>query len=105
MPWCARGCGPSWSCRITRPRLAIEVVGEAADGAQAADQARRLQPDIVLLDPAMPVMGGIEAIPRIVEGKPRSRVIILTSFGEEDRLLPAIRAGVQGLSPERHPSE
>ena len=76
--------------------LAIEVVGEAADGAQAVDQARRLQPDVVLLDLVMPVMGGIEAIPRIVESSPRSRVIILTSFGEEDKLLPAIRAGAQG---------
>ena len=76
--------------------LAIEVVGEAADGAQAVEQARRLQPDVVLLDLVMPVMGGIEAIPRIIEGSPRSRVIILTSFGEEDKLLPAIRAGAQG---------
>jgi two-component system, NarL family, response regulator LiaR len=76
--------------------LAIEVVGEAADGAQAVELARRLQPDVVLLDLVMPVMGGIEAIPRIIEDSPRSRVIILTSFGEEDKLLPAIRAGAQG---------
>ena len=76
--------------------LAIEVVGEAADGAQAVEQARGLQPDVVLLDLVMPVMGGIEAIPRIIESSPRSRVIILTSFGEEDKLLPAIRAGAQG---------
>ena len=76
--------------------LAIEVVGEAADGAQAVEQARRLQPDVVLLDLVMPVLSGIEAIPRIIEGSPRSRVIILTSFGEEDKLLPAIRAGAQG---------
>ena len=64
--------------------LAIEVVGEAADGAQAVEQARRLQPDVVLLDLVMPVINGIEAIPRILESSPRSRVIILTSFGEED---------------------
>lgn len=77
----------------TRP---IEVVGEAADGMQAVDLARRLQPDIVLLDLVMPVLGGVEATPRIIESSPRSRVVILTSFGEEDRLLPAIRAGAQG---------
>jgi DNA-binding NarL/FixJ family response regulator len=76
--------------------LAIEVVGEAADGSQAVEQARRTQPDVVLLDLVMPVLGGIEALPRILEGSPRSRVIILTSFGEEDKLLPAIRAGAQG---------
>jgi two-component system, NarL family, response regulator LiaR len=76
--------------------LAIAVVGEAADGAQAVELARRLQPDVVLLDLVMPVLGGIEALPRILEGSPRSRVIILTSFGEEDKLLPAIRAGAQG---------
>lgn len=76
--------------------LAIEVVGEAADGNQAVDLARRLQPDVVLLDLVMPVIGGIEAAPMIIEGSPRSRVIILTSFGEEDKLLPAIRAGAHG---------
>jgi DNA-binding NarL/FixJ family response regulator len=76
--------------------LAIEVVGEAADGVQAVELARRLQPDVVLLDLVMPVMGGIEAAPRILEASLRSRIIILTSFGEEDKLLPAIRAGAQG---------
>jgi len=76
--------------------VAIEVVGEAADGAQAVEMARSRQPDVILLDLVMPVMGGIEAIPRILQSSPRSRVIILTSFGEEDKLLPAIRAGAQG---------
>jgi NarL family two-component system response regulator LiaR len=86
--------------------LAIEVAGEAADGAQAVELARRLQPDVVLLDLVMPVLGGIEAIPRILEGSPRSRVIILTSFGEEDKLLPAIRAGAQGyLLKDMPPNE
>jgi NarL family two-component system response regulator LiaR len=76
--------------------LPIEVVGEAANGVQAVDLARRFQPDVVLLDLVMPEMDGIQATPRIVECSPRSRVIILTSFGEEDKVIPAIRAGAQG---------
>ena len=76
--------------------LPIEVVGEAANGVQAVDLARRLQPDIVLLDLVMPEMDGIQATPRIIEESPHSRVMILTSFGEEDKVFPAIRAGAQG---------
>jgi NarL family two-component system response regulator LiaR len=76
--------------------LPIEVVGEAANGVEAVDLARRFQPDIVLLDLVMPEMDGIEATSRILESSPRSRVIILTSFGEEDKVFPAIRAGAQG---------
>jgi len=76
--------------------LPIEVVAEATNGLEAVEQARRTQPDIVLLDLIMPEMDGIQATPRIVEASPRSRVIILTSFGEEDKVFPAIRAGAQG---------
>ena len=60
------------------------------------DLARRLQPDVVLLDPVMPQTDGVQATPRIVESSPHSRVIILTSFSEEDKGFPAIRAGAQG---------
>ena len=78
------------------PALSIEVVGEAANGVEAVDLARRLQPDVVLLDLVMPEMDGIQATSEIIENSPRSRVIILTSFGEEDKVIPAIRAGAQG---------
>jgi NarL family two-component system response regulator LiaR len=76
--------------------LPIEVVGEAANGVEAVELARCLQPDVILLDLVMPEMDGIEATPKIIEDSPHSRVIILTSFGEEDRVFPAIRAGAQG---------
>ena len=76
--------------------LPIRVVGEAANGVQAVDMALRLQPDVILLDLLMPEMDGIEATARIVECSPRSRVVVLTSFGEEDKIFPAIRAGAQG---------
>jgi NarL family two-component system response regulator LiaR len=76
--------------------LPIEVVGEAANGVEAVDLARRLQPDVVLLDLVMPEMDGFEATPKIIEHSPRSSVIILTSFGEEDKVFPAIRAGAHG---------
>jgi DNA-binding NarL/FixJ family response regulator len=76
--------------------LPIEVTGEAANGIEAVEMARRMQPDIVLLDLVMPEMDGLQATPKIIESSPRTRVIILTSFGEEDKVVPAIRAGAQG---------
>jgi two-component system, NarL family, response regulator LiaR len=76
--------------------LPIEVVGEAADGVEAVELASRFQPDVVLLDLVMPVMDGIAATPKILECCPRSRIIILTSFGEEDKVFPAIRTGAHG---------
>src|SRR3990170_396396 len=74
----------------------IEVVGEAANGVEAVELARQTQPDIVLLDLVMPEMDGLQATPKIIECSPRSRIIILTSFGEEDKVLPAIRGGAHG---------
>ena len=76
--------------------LPIQVVGEAANGLQAVEVSKHLQPDIVLLDLVMPEMDGIQATPKIMEVSPHSRVIILTSFGEDDKVMPAIRAGAQG---------
>ena len=72
------------------------VVGEAINGRQAVELARQTQPDIVLLDLVMPEMDGIQAIPKIMECSPASRIIILTSFGEEEKVIPAIQAGAHG---------
>ena len=73
--------------------LPIEVIGEAVNGFEAVEIARRTQPDIVLLDLVMPEMNGIQATTRILECSAHTRVIILTSFGEEEKVIPAIQAG------------
>ena len=75
----------------------IDVVGEAADGAEAVAAARRLAPDVVLMDLVMPGVDGLEAMRRIRAERPQTRVIVLTSFGDDDRLLPAVRAGAAGF--------
>lgn len=76
--------------------LPIQIVGEAANGREAIDIASSTQPDVVLLDLVMPELDGLQAIPKIRERSPASRVLVLTSFAEDDRILPAIRAGAQG---------
>ncbi len=74
----------------------IEVVGEAEDGAWAVDQAKKLQPDVVLMDLVMPQMDGIEATGRITADCPDTRVLVLTSFAADDKVFPAIKAGALG---------
>jgi NarL family two-component system response regulator LiaR len=84
----------------------IELVGEAADGAEAVALADRLAPDVVLMDLVMPQLDGIEALRRIRACRPETRVIVLTSFGEDEKLLPAVRAGAAGyLLKSAPPSE
>jgi DNA-binding NarL/FixJ family response regulator len=74
----------------------IEVVGEAADGREAVEAARTLDPDVVLMDLVMPVLDGVEAMRRIHERRPGTRVVVLTSFTDDDKLLAAVRAGAAG---------
>jgi DNA-binding NarL/FixJ family response regulator len=74
----------------------IEVAGEAADGAEALDQSRRLAPDLVLMDVEMPGADGIEATRKIVAGG-GPRVVILTTFDREDYIAQALRAGASGF--------
>jgi NarL family two-component system response regulator LiaR len=84
----------------------MQVVGEGENGAQAVELAGRLHPDIVLLDLVMPQMDGVEATREIVKCSPKSRVLILTSFGEDDKVFPAIRGGAQGyLLKDIHPND
>jgi DNA-binding NarL/FixJ family response regulator/predicted Ser/Thr protein kinase len=72
------------------------VVGEGTDGIEAVDLAKRLQPDIILLDLVMPRLNGVEATQKILTDNPASKVLILTSFGEDNMVFPAIRNGAQG---------
>jgi NarL family two-component system response regulator LiaR len=84
----------------------IEVVGEAADGEQALAAVGELAPDVVLMDLVMPGLGGVGAIERLRELGAPARVIVLTSFLDEDKVLPAVRAGAAGyLLKDTEPAE
>jgi two-component system, NarL family, response regulator LiaR len=74
----------------------LEIVGEAGDGNEAIDQAQRLEPDVILMDLVMPGLDGIGAMRQLRVRSPASRVIVLTSFLEDERVLPAIQAGAAG---------
>ena len=74
----------------------IEVAGEAADGKEAIEAAERLRPNVVLMDLVMPALDGLAAMRAIRERVPGARVIVLTSFADDDKLLPALRAGAAG---------
>jgi two-component system, NarL family, response regulator LiaR len=84
----------------------IVIAGEAGGGFEAAAQAERLRPDVVLLDMVMPEGDGIEALRRIRAGRGAPRVVVLTSFPADDRVLDAMRAGAAGyLLKDAQPSE
>lgn len=74
----------------------FEVVGEAVDGAHAVALAQKLDPDVVLMDLRMPVMDGVTAIRRLRELGVRGRVLVLTTYGNDSDVLPAIEAGAAG---------
>ncbi len=74
----------------------MQLVGEAGDGVEAVAQTRALQPDVVLMDLMMPRKNGIEAIAEIKRENADVRILVLTSFAEEDKVFPAIRAGALG---------
>jgi two-component system, NarL family, response regulator LiaR len=84
----------------------VEVVAEAADGEEAVARAAELVPDVVVLDLVMPKVDGIEAIRRIRDASPSTRVLVLTSFLEDEKVLPAVKAGAAGyLLKDAEPSE
>ena len=83
----------------------VEVVGEAADGREAVDQARRLRPTLVLMDIRMPRLDGIKATRRLTADRDRTRVLILTTFGLDDYVYEALRAGASGFMLKDAPPE
>lgn len=84
----------------------LEIVGEADDGQEALLQVERLDPDVILMDLVMPTLDGVDAMRELHARGARSRVIVLTSFLEDDRLLPALEAGAAGyLLKDAHPTE
>lgn len=74
----------------------LEVAGEAGDGQESLDRYAELEPDLVLMDVRMPGMDGVEATRRIRQQWPDARIIILTTFDEDEYIFEALRAGAQG---------
>ncbi len=88
----------------TQPGLA--VAGEASDGIDAVAQAKRLKPDVILMDLVMPRLDGIEATRQITAEQPDARILVLTSFAADDKVFPAIKAGAIGyLLKDTGPNE
>jgi DNA-binding NarL/FixJ family response regulator len=75
----------------------LEVIGEAGDGEEAVAVVRRMQPDVVLMDVQMPKLNGLDATRRLVEDGSASRIIILTTFEQDDYVFAALRAGASGF--------
>ena len=74
----------------------IILVGEAINGQEAVEKAKRLKPDVIILDLIMPIMNGIEATQEIMQDVPNTRILVLTSFSDDEMVFPAIKAGAMG---------
>ncbi|MEO4053303.1 response regulator transcription factor [Solibacillus sp. CAU 1738] len=71
----------------------IEVIGEAENGAEAVEKALTLRPDLILMDNVMPIMTGAEATEKILQAWPTAKVMMVTSFLDDDKVYPALEAG------------
>ena len=81
---------------MLEPKREFLLVGEARDGGEAVKKTQELCPDVVLMDLMMPKKSGMEAIAEIAATCKKTRILVLTSFSEEDNVITAIRAGAQG---------
>ncbi len=84
-------------CALLNLAADMEVVGEAADGREALDKVRELTPDVVIMDIAMPLLGGMEATRRIRKDFPATKVLALTQYSDKEYVLPVIEAGAHGF--------
>jgi DNA-binding NarL/FixJ family response regulator len=75
----------------------IEVVGEAANGREGLEKVSKLLPDVVIMDISMPIMSGLEAIPRIRKESPETKILVLTQYDDKEHVFPAIQAGANGF--------
>ena len=84
----------------------MDVVGEAADGIEALEKAGNLNPDVILLDIIMPNLDGISTIEQLKEQGSQARILVITSFAEDEQIFPAIKAGALGyLLKDSQPQE
>jgi NarL family two-component system response regulator LiaR len=83
-------------CGLLALESDFEVVGQAGTGAEAIEQARRLKPDVILMDIQMPVMNGVQATKTLVEEQLGVRILVLTTFSEDALVIQAVQAGAHG---------
>lgn len=92
--------------RLLNSAEGVEVVGTAGDGAEAIEAAMRVEPDVVLMDLSMPGVDGIEATRRLADTRPEAKVVVLTTFADQRRILDALNAGASGyLLKDAEPDE
>jgi DNA-binding NarL/FixJ family response regulator len=80
-----------------RTQQGLDIIGEAANGKEAVEQAKLLKPDIILMDLVMPEMDGIQATKIIKKVHPEIKILMLTSFSDQDHVIPALEAGASGF--------